>query len=252
MRLSGSDRPARRTRLGVFALAAWMLAGVGSGQETKAPRTPTKPREPAVASEEKRKTQRKGSEFLRPPGTDRYDPNAIDWSEVPPWRQTSFFGIRAQGQKFLYVVDCSGSMIDEDRLARAKEEVRRSILRLQDPQQFKVIFYNDRPLPMPGDLPRTANEHAKNQLLSWLRLIEPDGSTDPRGALSLAFSMRPDAVFLLSDGEFPEGTVEAVARSNAKKVPVHCINLGSEGGDQLRAIARDSGGRYVWRPWNGE
>ena len=28
---------------------------------------------------------------------DPYAPNA-DWSRVPPWRQTSFFGIRARGK----------------------------------------------------------------------------------------------------------------------------------------------------------
>ncbi len=144
-------------------------------------------------------------------------------------------------------------MVDEDRLARAKDEVRRSILRLQQPQQFKVIFYNDRPIPMPGDLPRSADVTSKNQLLAWLRLIEPAGTTDPRSALGLAISMRPDAVFLLSDGEYPPGTVEAVAKLNPRKTPIHCIDLsGGEAGDQLQRIARDSGGRYASRPWRGE
>ncbi len=38
------------------------------------------------------------SEFLGTPGSspdDRYNPDsAIDWSELPAWRQTSFFGLR--------------------------------------------------------------------------------------------------------------------------------------------------------------
>ena len=67
--------------------------------------------------------------------------------------------------------------------------------------------------------------------------------------MALALAMRPDAVFLLSDGEFPEGTVEAIARKNRRKVPIHCIDLtGGDAGDQLRQIARDSGGQYRWRP----
>jgi hypothetical protein len=206
--------------------------------------------EPKVTSAAKAAASRPQSEFLQLPGTDRYDPNNVDWRDVPPWQQASFFGIRAKGQLFIYVVDCSGSMIDEDRLVRAKTELRRSVLRLQPPQSFKVIFYNDEILAMPGDLPRSADWDSKSQMIQWLRLIEPDGETDPRGALGLALSLRPDAIFLLSDGEFPDGTAEAVARKNKKKIPIHCVDLsGGEGGDHLKQIARESGGQYRSRPW---
>jgi hypothetical protein len=193
------------------------------------------------------------AERLRPSSSaSRYDPNPTDWSQVPPWRQTSFFGVRAEGKFFVYVVDCSGSMIDDDRLIRAKQELRRSILALQLPQQFKVIFYNDQALPMPGDLPRSADLTSKNQLNQWLRLIEPDGATDPRPAMAQALALRPDAIFLLSDGEFPDGSVEAIAKQNARKIPIHCIDLaGGAAGDQLQRIAADSGGRYASRPFSG-
>ena len=198
--------------------------------------------------------QKPSSPFLMPPGSegevaDRYSPGTPDWRTIPPWRQASFFGIRAQGRFFIYVIDCSGSMIDEDRFARATMEVRRSVLALQAPQQFEVIFYNDESIPMPGGpRPRTADGPNKRQLLSWLQLVEPDSGTDPRLALRQALSLRPEAVFLLSDGAFPEGTAEAVARSNPRKIPIHCVDLsGGEGGDHLMRIARDSGGKYAAR-----
>jgi hypothetical protein len=143
-------------------------------------------------------------------------------------------------------------MIEEDRLARAKEELRRSIRALVEPQKFRVIFYNDAPFPMPGDLPRSADLTAKNQLIEWLRLIEPGGGTDPRGAMQLGLALRPDAVFLLSDGEFPTGTAEAVRAKNGAGVPIHCVDLsGGASGEQLRRIAAESGGRYVSRGWAG-
>jgi von Willebrand factor type A domain len=176
---------------------------------------------------------------------DRY---STDWSEVPPWRQASFFGIKAEGQLFIYVVDCSGSMIDEDRLDRAKSELRRSVGALQSPQRFKVIFYNDRPIPMPGELPKPADQPSKAQLSRWMSYVEPQGATDPRSALSLALAMRPDAVFLLSDGAFPDGTTQAVAKLNPKKVPIHCIDLANgAAGNDLRTIANESGGQYAAR-----
>lgn len=249
-------RPSRKLppSLRLFALAAafLVLARGSSAQSEKAKASP-KDQGPKVVSAAKLNEKQKPSPFLRAPGTDRYDPNDGDWRDVPAWRQSSFFGIRAKGQLFVYVVDCSGSMIDEDRLARAKEEVRRSVLRLQEPQRFKVIFYNDQPVAMPGDLPKSADLNSKNQLLAWLRLIEPDGETDPKGAMGLALALRPDAVFLLSDGEYPDGTVEAIAKKNPRKVPIHCVDLsGGLAGTQLQRIAAESGGQYASRPWRGE
>ena len=178
---------------------------------------------------------------------DRYNAEP-DWREVPPWRQGAFFGVRAEGQLFIYVVDCSGSMVDADRLDRAKRELRRSVAGLQFPQRFKVIFYNDQAIPMPGALPKSADRNAKDQLNAWLDLVQPDGETDPRSALSLALALKPDAVFLLSDGAFPDGTVEAVARINPSRVPIHCIDLGGgAAGPGLRQIAEQSGVRYAAR-----
>lgn len=189
------------------------------------------------------------SAFLRPPGADRYASDQEDWSELPAWRRASFFGVRARGQFFIYVVDCSGSMEDEDRLIRAKEALRQSVRGLREPQRFHVIFYNDQPIMMPGALGKSAGAVEKERLSAWLRLIEPDGETDPRGALALALAQRPDAIFLLSDGLYPEGTVAGVARLNTRKLPIHCVDLsGGLAGDQLQRIAHDSGGIYAARP----
>jgi hypothetical protein len=181
------------------------------------------------------------------PEKDRYGAEP-DWAEIPAWRQTSFFGIKAEGRLILYVVDCSGSMDEDDRLDKAKAELRRSINALQSPQRFKVIFYNDRPVPMPGELPKPADYPSKAQLSRWMSLVEAEGPTDPRSSLALALSLKPDAVFLLSDGAFPTGTVEAVAKLNPKKVPIHCVDLANgAAGDDLRRIATDSGGQYAAR-----
>ena len=239
----GRDRRARRAGWLLF-IAFATLPLDGQAQTARKDRDA----EPRIVPES---ASSAGSEFLRPPGSDRHGPSTSDDLEVPPWRQTTFFGIRARGQLFIYVVDCSGSMIDDDRLIRAKRELRRSVWSLQPPQRFKVIFYNDQSIPMPGDPPRPADLTSKNQLNAWLRLIEPDGETDPRSSLALALSLRPDAVFLLSDGEFPKGTVEAIARKNPRKIPIHCVDLGGTGGDHLQRIARDSGGKYVFRPLTG-
>jgi len=211
---------------------------------------------PQVMSKAAADAKRPRSPFLMPPagtsgnGQDRYNLEGTEWSEIPTWRQTSFFGLRARGQFFVFVVDQSGSMIDDDRLTRAKIELLRSVFALQPPQRFEVIFYNEEATPMPGGpQPRPADLKTKNQLTSWLHLIGPDGGTDPRPAMAQALALQPGAVFLLSDGEFSEGTAERVAKLNPRKVPIHCVDMtGGQAGNHLLRIARDSGGQYASRP----
>jgi hypothetical protein len=238
------------------------IGGQGSGAKAQIqaqgksdPETSSRAAVPKVMSQAAAEAQRPRSQFLLQPGTSsarKYDPEVIDWRDIPPWRQTSFFGIRARGQCFVFVVDQSGSMIDDDRLTRAKIELRRSVFALQPPQRFEAIFYNDQATPMPGGpLPRPADQRTKDQLLVWLRLIDPAGQTNPRVAMAQALALRPDAVFLLSDGELPDGTAGEIAKLNTHKVPIHCVDLaGGLAGNQLQNIARESGGQYASRPGN--
>ena len=222
-----------RAALATLILALWLVPAA-TGQEIT-----VKPAEDSPGG---------GSEFLRPPGTpaDRYAP-PVDWTKIPAWRKTEFFGIRAQGKTFLYVVDCSGSMGQADRLVRAKREIRRGVGEMRFPQRFQIIFYNDLPLTMPGGGPQGADFSSKIQLTRWMDLIEADGETDPRGAMAQALSQKPDAIFLLSDGEFPPGSAASIARANKGKTPIHCIDF-SGGSADLKAIAKASGGQYASRP----
>ncbi|WP_435009487.1 vWA domain-containing protein [Tundrisphaera lichenicola] len=257
-----ASRPAARASC-AFGLAAWIVGSIAIAAQAEAQESP--PKEPPAKAPAKAKP---ASSKAKPPiddepvvmsaeaaarargrssEGDRYGAEP-DWREIPAWRQASFFGIRAEGRVFVFVVDRSGSMIDADRLDRAKAELRRSVGSLQSPQRFKVIFYNDRPLPMPGDFTKPADYPSKAQLARWMNFVEPEGETDPRSALALALAMRPDAVFLLSDGAFPPGTADSVVKFNPKKVPIHCVDLaGGAGGDDLRKIAQDSGGQYAGR-----
>lgn len=205
---------------------------------------------PRVMTPQEIETRRK-SPFLRPPGAgddEHYEPE--DLRDLPPWSYASFFGISARGRFVVYVLDQSGSMIDDSRMVRATSELRRSVNALHSPQKFEVIFYNDVATTMPGGPTlRDADQRTKEQLRNWLQLIDPDGGTSPKRAVLQALGMRPDAVFLLSDGDFPEGTVEAIAAANGRKVPIHCVDLaGGLAGDALQKIARESGGRYASRP----
>ncbi len=192
---------------------------------------------------------RETAKLLEPPGdsNDNYTPGVI-WRDVPPWRQTSFYGVRSQGTFFVFVVDCSGSMAEAERWLNVQDEIRRTLAKMQFPQRYYILFYNDSVLSMPGGLPMSAGKRNVGRTLDWISRIVPEGETDPRGAMAEALALRPHAVYLLSDGEFAQGTAEAIAKSNTAKTPVHTIDLsGGAGAAMLQQIAKDSGGRYVQR-----
>ena len=65
--------------------------------------------------------------------------------------QTSFFDIAAKGNRFVYVVDRSGSMFDHGAIRVAKEELVTSLAALEQTQQFQVLFYNQGLLELTGN-----------------------------------------------------------------------------------------------------
>lgn len=93
-----------------------------------------------------------------------------------------------------------------------------------------------------------------SRLKKWMGLQFPGGSTFPRMAMASALSVSPDAIFLLSDGEFQDDTVEFLKFANLpadrgqgipEKIPIHTLAMDfSLGVYSLRQIAVDSAGQF--------
>jgi len=166
-------------------------------------------------------------------------------AERPMGKSAGFYGIEAAGNEFVYVVDMSGSM-EGSRFRRARNELRRSIESLWPYQRYFVIFFSDGAYPMPAEelLPRT--DKNLQATVRWLNQIQCDGPTNPLPALLQAIDMKPDAVFLLSDGKFPmEIVVEVAEYRTDDATPIHTISFASrEGEPMLKAIAKATGGTY--------
>lgn len=201
---------------------------------------------PMVRSSAKAAEKRGSRDYVQ--GGSSYE-SSVDWASLPSWQWTSFFDVRSKGTFFIFVIDSSGSMADDFRLFRAKQELRRCINKMRSPQRYLVIFYNDQIRMTNGGIPSSSETLEKRRTSAWLNSINAIGGTDPRGAMSRAIGLKPDAVFLLSDGEFPEGTASQIGVQNLNThVPIHCIDLaGGLGAVQLKAIAEESGGRYALR-----
>ncbi len=169
----------------------------------------------------------------------------------------SFFGTGAVGTKFVFVVDCSGSMEDEYRWVMARRELKEAILGLTEKQEFFVFLYNDTSFAYTSQPAKLipATEKNKTKIFKWLDKQNPIGDTRPWKAMRLSLRMKPDAIFLLSDGELKDDTVPRLRRENREKqsgdekigkIPVHTISLGSGiGSVTMRAIAEQNEGTFT-------
>jgi len=121
-------------------------------------------------------------------------------------KAAEYFGTVARGDRFVYVLDHSGSMSGE-RFQRAAAELLRSLDQLDPDQLFYVVLFShvmrrmfDDADKEPHMLPATPGN--RQRLRKWLESITASGGTDPKESIRFAMSLRPSAVFLLSDGEF--------------------------------------------------
>jgi hypothetical protein len=172
-----------------------------------------------------------------------------------------FYGVKATGDRFVFLIDCSVTMSVGTRWMDALRELTAAIQRLGDDKFFYVIFFSeesqamfDSQRPEPDFLPATPQN--VERLRRWLLTIETGMSTQPAKSVRLALSLAPDAIYLLSDGEFEQHdpTLDLLSEenflraSNPQKTPlvVHTLSFRRQGNaDRLRSIARENGGRYV-------
>jgi hypothetical protein len=163
-----------------------------------------------------------------------------------------FFGIGGYGQSFVYVVDCSGSMSHSGKFERAVYELLHSIEQLHSDQRYFVIFYSNGAYPMDADEPVLATEDEFMRTRRWIASIRPDGGTNPLPALLFALSLRPDAIYFLSDGQFDPSAIHQLRHRNrpnkrlaTRQIPIHTIAFVDRATEGLmRTIARNSGGKF--------
>lgn len=181
---------------------------------------------------------------------------------------TAFCGVEGGGQHFVYLVDSSGSMGSAFESARL--ELIRSVSMLTPDQRFYVVFFDEEPDYMRLSDPQRDEPHSvfatpenKQRLARWAMTIRMDRGRAPYEPLRFALSLRPDVIFMLSDGEFPQRIEEQLRQENRLEnlfgdtgpiSIIHTIGYHSrEGEARMRRIAEENGGqyRYVPKPGSG-
>jgi len=170
-------------------------------------------------------------------------------------RKASFFGLGAAGRRIVFVVDASASMNHpylgeaKTRFGQLKLELAKSILGLTEDQQFFIIFFNEHAIPMPADAMEHAYPQNQQRFLEWAASVPASGLTDPRPALTMALGLRPDVVYLLTDGTFPrdvQGDLNALRQS---VVELNTIAIGDPRAEKsLKPLATRNLGRFTFVP----
>ena len=159
-----------------------------------------------------------------------------------------------EARKIVFVVDRSGSMTDS--IDYVKEELKRSIRDLAEEKEFHVIFYSSGPpVEMPTRRLVNATDSNKQRAFEFIDGIIAQGETDPSKALERAFEVKPELIYLLTDGEFDKAMVDLLKRLNRdQKITVHTIGFWAwrsrrdsdppSGEEVMKIMADQNGGNY--------
>ena len=180
-----------------------------------------------------------------------------------------FFGSKATGNRFVYVVDASPSMRRDGAFEAAKEEILRSLRSMKPKQRFGVIFFGGElrhlefELGQKPDGPVNATQENIEKAVEWLRkvTVQKDGRP-PIDAIESALEFQPDGIFLLFDGDTKMdnwtqtvrelNTSDGFLSDGGTQVPIHVIHFFREefqGAMQL--LAHQNGGTYRFVPKPG-
>jgi uncharacterized protein with von Willebrand factor type A (vWA) domain len=99
---------------------------------------------------------------------------------------------------------------------------------------------------MPGGELVSAAEANKRKSFNWVEHISAGGGTNPSPAILAALELKPDAIWLLSDGRFSPQVCDVIQQANANSsIQIHAIAFHDNNGEaQLKRIAQENRGKY--------
>lgn len=155
----------------------------------------------------------------------------------------------AAGMDYVFVLDISGSMGNDGKLALSQKAVEGFVGELAENDRFEAITFNIVPEALFGGLEAASRQNI-SRVTQYLGSKSARGGTDLVSALSAALKYasddRPLKIVVLSDGMTERGsrdTLLSLARSKPANVSVICIGIGNETDRLLlERVAHEAGG----------
>ena len=108
-----------------------------------------------------------------------------------------FFGTRATGHYFCFVVDISGSM-EGAKIAALKKEILQTLDKIPDDASFQVVFFNHTAMTLSNDWTRATTANIR-RFERQLGRVLAEGGTVPAEAIRYALTLltpKPDCTLL--------------------------------------------------------
>jgi len=182
--------------------------------------------------------------------------------------RTQVFGLVEEARSFVYVFDRSDSMnsvlsyssegsnvFSITPLEAAKAELLRSLEDLTKQQRFQIVFYNNttslfRQSSASHHL-LLGNRENKRLAIDYVNTMPGDGGTFHLPALEIAIRLRPDAIFLMTDGEekddptpFELSHLRTMNRGRTRINVIHFCFTPRPGGT-LEQLAKENRGKHL-------
>ena len=204
---------------------------------------------PASFDEARRKGPSHAPKTPDPPKASPKEPQASGGASG----DVRFMGIKGTGSRFAFIVDISNSMMESwgtgSRLDHAKAELVKSIRALPPNTEFMVIFFSSQAHRL-SDGWLVAGRDTDATVARVMQQSIAEG-TDPRDALQFAIqgaTPTANCIFLMTDGELPDGTIPYIRELNNSlhPVPIHTVGLGSTPAmaSVLEKIAEENDGSF--------
>jgi Ca-activated chloride channel family protein len=153
------------------------------------------------------------------------------------------------GMDYVFLLDVSGSMAYDSKLALSRESIGSFIKALGKEDRFEVVTFNVTPNTLFGEL-RPVEAENKDAATDFLRSQQGRGGTVLRSAMSVAYKYgepdRPLNVVILSDGVTEQGErreLLSLIDSRPANTKVFCVGVGNEVNRALLSqIGEDAGG----------
>jgi hypothetical protein len=163
------------------------------------------------------------------------------------------FGHGGNAKRIAFICDASGSMLN--KFSTLRRELSNTVQGLQVIQSFNIIFFQEQTCTaLDNNQLVMATPEDKLKATNFLEdKVTPRGETNPIPGIELAFKQKPELVYLLTDGDFPDNkaVLKRITELNRDhKVKINTIAFVGEADTDtefmklLQQIAKENHGVY--------
>jgi hypothetical protein len=139
----------------------------------------------------------------------------------------------------VFVVDCSASMGQEDRLDIARRQLVALLKQMGSGTRFQVVFYSHSPRRFAGEGLIAVTDGMVAYLDQFMLRIEPEGENDHLAALRDAISLEPEMICLLTDADdLTLREVREITTVNRGRCRICAVTIGSSPREAMRQLTQ--------------